>query len=55
LIIAIPLLIAHKNVSAIAAITLKDGIGIIAEVNKKEWKMLSKFEDVQVPDGFKVT
>ena len=55
LIIAIPMLIAHKQVDAQVAIKMTDGIAFVASVDRAEWKALSKTQTVHLPEGFKVT
>lgn len=55
LIIAIPMLIAHKKVLAVVGIKFKDGVAFVGTADKGEWQTLSKYQPVALPEGFNVT
>lgn len=55
LIIAIPMLIAHKKIDAQMAIKMTDGTAFVAHVDRAEWKALLKYQTAKLPEGFKVS
>jgi len=54
LIIAIPMLMAHKQVDAQIAIKMTDGTSFVANLDRSEWKALMKHQTAKLPEGFKV-
>lgn len=55
LIIAIPMLIAHRKVLATIAIRTRDGVGFVAQADTAEWKIVSKYVTAELPGGFKLS
>ena len=55
LVIAIPMMIAHRKVLATVVIRLNDGTAFVAQADRKEWGLLSKYQTVDLPDGFNLS
>ncbi len=55
LIIALPMLIAHRKVLATIAIRTSDGIGFVAQADTSEWKVISKYVTAELPRDFELS